>query len=61
MKVVGLPLAVAVQLQQSNLKLEGALWTAKCSGSGFLSAYSGQALHPLYLSLLKGGDGGRGR
>ena len=35
LSAMGLPLAVAVQLQQSNLKLEGALWTAKCSGSGF--------------------------
>ena len=29
------PLAVAVQLQQSALRLQDALWTAKASGSGF--------------------------
>ena len=32
LSAMGLPLAV---VQQSNLKLEGALWTAKCSGSCF--------------------------
>ena len=32
---MGLPLAVATQLQQMDLKLYEALWTAKCSSSGF--------------------------
>ena len=34
LSAMGLPLAVAVQLQQSALRLKDALWTAKHSGSG---------------------------
>ena len=33
LSALGLPLAVAVQLQQSALRLQDALWTAKASGS----------------------------
>ena len=32
---LGLPISLSLQLQQSGLKLEDALWTARSSGSGF--------------------------
>ena len=32
---LGLPVSLCLQLQQSGLKLAGALWTAKSPGSGF--------------------------
>jgi len=35
LSLLGFPLGVAIQLQQSNLNLADALWTAKSSNSGF--------------------------
>jgi hypothetical protein len=32
---LGLPLSLSLQLQVQNLKLSGALWSAKASASGF--------------------------
>ena len=35
LSLLGFPLGLAIQLQQSNLNLADALWTAKSSNSGF--------------------------
>ena len=35
LSLLGFPLGLTIQLQQSNLNLAGALWTAKSSNSGF--------------------------
>ena len=48
---LGLPLALSLQLQLQDLKLSGALWSAKASASGF--SVSSTGLPPLPLKRLR--------
>ena len=49
---LGLPLALSLQLQLLDLKLSGALWSAKASASGFsVSLYRGLPPPPAVIRL----------
>ena len=51
LRSLGLPLALSLQLQLQDLKLSGALWSAKAFASGFsVSLYTGL---PLPLAVIR--------